>query len=67
MWRRPLNSAALAATTHRGIKEMFDGMGTQVEIQMINKCKVQMIKKELYNVEELPWRGRQKKKWERIL
>ena len=54
MWRRPLNRAALTAITHRGLKGVFDGLGTQVGIQMINKCKVQMIKKELYNVEELP-------------
>ena len=54
MWRRPLNSAALIALTHRMLKGVFDGMGTQVGIQLINKCKVQMIRKELYDVEELP-------------
>ena len=47
MWRRPLKSVVLAATIHRGLKGVSDGMGTQVEIQMINKCKVQMIRKEL--------------------
>ena len=51
---KTLNSAALAATTHRGLKGVSDGMGTQVGIQMINRCKVQMINKKLYNMEELP-------------
>ena len=64
MWRRPLNSAVLAATTHRGLKGVSDGMGTQVGIQIINKCKVQMIRKELYNVEE-PHEELAKKKKER--
>ena len=54
MWRGPLNSAALAATTHKRLKGASDGKGTQVGIQMINKCKVHMIRKELYNVEEPP-------------
>ena len=61
MWRKPLNSVALAAATHRGLKGVSDGMGTQVRIQVINKCKVQMIRNELYNVEEPPWSGGQKK------
>ena len=60
MWRRPLNSAALVAATHRGLKRVSDGMGTQVGIQVINKCKVQIIRKSLYNVEKPPWRGQKK-------
>ena len=36
-------------------------MGNQVGIQVINKCKIQMIRKDLYNMEELPWSGGQKK------
>ena len=50
MWRRPLNSVALAAATHRRLKWVFDGMGAQVGVQMINKCKAQMAKRGLYNV-----------------
>ena len=42
MWRRPLNSAALATTTHRGQKGCVDGMDTQVRAQMINKYKTKM-------------------------
>ena len=52
MWRRPLNNAALAAATHKRLKGVSDGMGTQVGIQVINKCKVQMIRNDQYNVEE---------------
>ena len=50
MWRRPLNSVALAIATHKGLKEVSDGMGAQVEAWMINKCKAQTVKKGLYNV-----------------
>ena len=34
-----MNSVALATTTHRKIGRMPDGIGTQVKVQMINKCK----------------------------
>ena len=30
MWRRPLNSAALVASTHRGPMKVSDGTSTQV-------------------------------------
>jgi len=30
MWRRPLNNAAFATTTHRKSKRVSDGTGTQV-------------------------------------
>ena len=29
MWRRPLNSVALTAPTHRGLERVFDGISTQ--------------------------------------
>ena len=54
MWRRLLNSVALAAATHKGLKGVSDGMGAQVEVQMINKCKAQMIRKNLYNAKKPP-------------
>ena len=51
MWRRPLNSAALATTTHRRLERMSDGTSTQVEDQMINKCRIKIVQRELYNHE----------------
>ena len=67
MWRRPLNSAALAAATHTGLKGVSDGVGAQVGVQVINKCKVQMIRKSLDNVEKLPRRGGSKKEEENTI
>ena len=43
MWRNPLNSAALATTTHRKPKRVFDRTLTQVRFQMTNKCRVKMV------------------------
>ena len=54
MWRRPLNNTALATTTHRKPEKVFDGIGTQVKVQMINKCRMKMILRELYNVRDPP-------------
>ena len=54
MWRRPLNSAALATITHREPKKVSDGTSTQVRAQMINKCRIKMIQRELYNVRDPP-------------
>ena len=59
MGRRPLNSAALANATHRKPKRVSDGTDTQVKAQMINKCKIKMVQRRLYNVKDPPWdRGR---------
>ena len=66
MWRRPLNSTALVITTHRKPKRVSDGTGTQIKAQMINKCRIKMVQRELYNVRDLPW-GRERKNRERIL
>ena len=55
MLRRPLNSATLATTTYRKLKKMSDGTGTQVRAQMINKYKVKMAQKEIYNGRDPPW------------
>ena len=52
--RRPLNNAALAITTHRKPKRVFDGTDTQVRAQMINKNRIKMVQKELYDVRNLP-------------
>ena len=57
IWRRPLNSAALATTTHKKLEEVSDGTGTQVKAQMINKYRMKTILRELYNVRNLPRNG----------
>ena len=57
MWKRPLNNATLANTTHRKPKRVSDGTGTQVMTQMMNKYMVKMIQMELYNVRDPPWEG----------
>ena len=38
----------MATTTHRTIGEMSDRTGTQVKVQMINKCKVLITSRGLY-------------------
>ena len=43
MWRRSLNSVALAITTHRKPKRVSDGTDTQAMSQMINRCRVKMV------------------------
>ena len=52
MWRRHLNSEVLTTTTHKKSGEVSDGTGTQVISQTIDKCRVRMIQRELYNVKE---------------
>ena len=52
MWRRPLNSAALAITIHRKPKRVSDGTDTQIKAQIINKCRIKMVQNELYNVRD---------------
>ena len=48
MWRRLVNSAVLATTTHRKMERVFDGISTQVGVQIINKCKATMASRRLY-------------------
>ena len=67
MWRRPLNSVTLAAVAHKRLKGVSDGMGAQVGVQIINKCKAQMMRNSLYNVEKPPREEEEKKKEERVL
>ena len=50
--RRPVNSAAI--TTHIRLKGVSDRTGTQVGTQMINKCRIEITQKELYNVRDPP-------------
>ena len=60
MWRRPLNSTVLATSTYKGLERVFDGISTQVVIQMINKCRAKIIQKKLYNVRNPPQREGEK-------
>ena len=55
MWRRPLNTAALATITHKRPERVSDGTSTQVVTQMINKCRIKIIQWELYNARDPPW------------
>jgi len=55
MWRKPLNNAALATTTHRKLESVSDETGTQVGAQMINKYKIKMTQRELYNMRDPQW------------
>ena len=59
MWRRYLNSVALANATHRRPGKVADGTSTQVKVQMINRCRVKMSQKGLYKLKDSP---RKKKK-----
>ena len=52
MWRRPLNDAVLATTTHKKPKMVSDGTCTQVRVQMTNKCRIEMVQREIYNVRD---------------
>ena len=54
MLRRPLNSASLATTTHKKPEKVSDGTDTQVRAQMINKHRIKMAQRELYNVRDPP-------------
>ena len=54
MWRKPLNSVALATTTHRRLDVVFDGTSTQVATQIIDKCRMKRVQEGLYNRKDLP-------------
>ena len=66
MWRRRLNSVTLTNATHRRSGKVADGTSTQVEVQMINRCRVKMSQKGLYKLRDFPQkRGEKKKKEEK--
>ena len=54
MLRKPLNNATLATTTHIKPERISNRIDTQVRAQMINKCRIMMVQRELYNVRNLP-------------
>ena len=51
-----MNSETLATTTHRKPREVSNGTGTQVISQTIDKCRVKMIQRKLYNVKDPLWK-----------
>ena len=52
IWRRLLNSAALAFPTHRGPIRVSDVTSTQMVAWMINKWRAKIIERKLYNVRD---------------
>ena len=62
MLRRPLNSVALSTRTHRKPERVFDGTGTQVNAQIINKFRIKIVQRELYNVKDPHEVGIEKKR-----
>ena len=60
IWKRPLNNAGLATTTYIKSKRVSDGTDTQVVAQMINKCRIKIDQKELYNARDPSWMGDRK-------
>ena len=52
MWRRPLNSAVLVASTHKGLVRVSDRTGTQAVAWMIDKWRAKIIQREIYNVRD---------------
>ena len=57
MRKGPLNSVALVVATHRGFGKVADGTSTQVMTCTINKWRVKIDWKEVYNVRDLPRMG----------
>ena len=62
MWRRQANSVIFATATHRKVRWMSDGTGTQVKIQMINKWKALITLRRLYKRRDPHEEGIGKKK-----
>ena len=55
MWRRPRNNIVLVAVTHRRLGKASDGTSTKVVARIINKLRVKINQKRLYN-ERVPSR-----------
>ena len=55
MWRILLNNAVLTTTTHRRPERVSDGTSTQVVAQMINKYRIKIVQRELYNGRDPSW------------
>ena len=54
MWRRLLNSTALATTTHKRSEGVSNETSTQVATQIINKCRAKRVQEGLYKGKDPP-------------
>ena len=61
MMKGPLNSVALVAATHRGFGKVADGTSTRVMACTINRWRVKIDWKEIYNGRDPPRMGGRKK------
>ena len=61
MIKGPLNNAALVTATYRGFGKMADGTSTRVMACTINKWRVMIDWKEVYNGKDPPRMGDRKK------
>ena len=52
MWRKPLNNAALATPTHRGLVMVSDGTNIQVVAWTTDKWRTRIIRIEVFNVQD---------------
>ena len=57
-----MNSAALVAVTHKGFGKVADGTNTRVMTCMINRWRVKIDWKEVYNVRDPSRMGDREKK-----
>ena len=57
-----MNSAALVAATHKGFEKVADGASTRIMTCMINRWRVKIDWKEVYNVRDPPRMGDHRRK-----
>ena len=62
-----MNSAVLTAITHIGFGKVSDRTNTQMVDWTINKWRVKIARRKLYNVRDPPRRGEGKKSVEKTL
>ena len=56
MWTRPLNNVISVTATHITPEKVSERTDIQIQAWMINKWKAKIVKNELYNKKNLPWR-----------
>ena len=61
MMKGPLNSMALVAATHRGCGKMTDGTSIRVMTYIINRWRVKIDRKKIYNGRDPPRMGDREK------